>query len=216
MSDDRDAGAPTPDASAPTDLIEVGHIVEALGVRGGLKVQPYSSQPDTLLAAKVWWLRKTPRGAQPVAGAQVLKVSVLNAKRHGATVSATWAGVNDRDQAQAWRSWSVLVPRSQFPAPAEGEFYWVDLIGCQLLGLGEDDPKTGEAPKIVLGNVVDVTDNGAHSILRVERVSPDDATQPLLDAKGKVQEILVPFVDAFIRNVDLSGRVIDSDWPADF
>ena len=216
MSDDRDAGAPSPDNAAPADLIEVGHIAEALGVRGGLKVQPYSSQPDTLLAAKVWWLRKTPKDAKAIAAAPILRVSVLTAKRHGATVSATWSGVTDRDQAHAWRGWSVMVPRSAFPAPAEGEFYWVDLIGCQLLGLGTDDAASGEAPKIVLGTIVEVTDNGAHSILRVERVTPDDASQPLLDAKGKVEEILVPFVDAFIRNVDLVGRVIDSDWPADF
>lgn len=197
-----DSLAPAVDVAAPADLIEVGHVVEAYGVRGGLKVQPYSTQPDTLLAAKVWWLRK---------GKETRRATVVEAKRHGATVAATWAGVADRDQAHAWRGWSVLVPRSDFPAPAEGEFYWVDLIGCQLLGLGSEG-----GSKIVLGNVAEVIDNGAHAILRVERVVPEDTTQPLLDAKGKVKEILVPFVDAFIRSVDITAKSIDSDWPADF
>jgi 16S rRNA processing protein RimM len=197
-----DSLAPAVDVAAPADLIEVGHVVEAYGVRGGLKVQPYSTQPDTLLAAKIWWLRK---------GKETRRATVVEAKRHGATVAATWAGVADRDQAHAWRGWSVLVPRSDFPAPAEGEFYWVDLIGCELKGLGSEG-----GSKIVLGKVVEVIDNGAHAILRVERVVPEDTTQPLLDAKGKVKEILVPFVDAYVLSVDITSKSIDSDWPADF
>ncbi len=197
--------APAIDPAAPADLIEVGRVVEAYGVRGGLKVQPFSGQPDALLAARKWWLSK---------GAEVRSVRVESAKRHGAAIAASWAGVADRDQAQAWKGWSVLVPRSQFPAPAEGEFYWVDLIGCELLGIAANG-----TDKVILGTVADVSDNGAHAILRVSRVvpvAPGEPTQPLLDAKGREQEVLVPFVDAYIRNVDLGAKFIDSDWPADF
>jgi 16S rRNA processing protein RimM len=218
-----ESSAPAIDIDPPADLIEVGHVVEAYGVKGGLKVQPYSAQPDAMLASKVWWLTKgktqgaQPQGAQPqggkAQGGQVRRVAVTSAKRHGATVAAIWAGVEDRDQAQLWRGWAISIPRSQFPAPAEGEFYWVDMIGCELLGLDAD------GGKIVLGTVTEVVDNGAHEILRVERVvpvAPGQALQPLCDAKGQVQEVLVPFVEAYIRTVDIEARRIDSDWPADF
>ena len=29
----------------------------------------------------------------------------------------------------------VYVSRARFPAPAEGEYYWVDLVGCQVSNL---------------------------------------------------------------------------------
>ncbi|GAA4331754.1 ribosome maturation factor RimM [Pigmentiphaga soli] len=197
--------APAVETDPPADLVDVGRVAEAYGVRGGIKVQPYSPQSEALLTSPSWWLRK---GAGPV-----YRATVSKARRHGAAVTASWEGVADRDQAQAWRGWEVAVPRSAFPPPAEGEFYWVDLIGCRLIGLDAD------GAKVVLGTVAEVTDNGAHAILRVERVepvAPGGTLRPLLDGKQRVREVLVPFVDAFIRDVDLAARQIDSDWPADF
>ncbi|OVZ64295.1 hypothetical protein CDO44_02695 [Pigmentiphaga sp. NML080357] len=196
--------APREDPAAPADLIEVGHVTEAYGVRGGLKIQPYSAQSEALLGTRTWWLRK---------GKEVRRVEVVNARRHGASVTATWSGVSDRDQAQAWKGWVVLVPRSQFPRLAEGEFYWVDLIGCQLIGKGEHGEER------LLGSVSEVSDNGAHAILHVALVvpvAPGQPTQPMMDDRGRQRETLVPFVEAYIRGVDLDARRIDSDWPEGF
>jgi len=179
-------------------------VAEAYGVHGGLKIQPYSAQSEALLGSRTWWLRK---------GAEVRRVDVASARRHGATVAATWEGVSDRDQALAWKGWTVLVPRSQFPQLAEGEFYWVDLIGCELTG------RTEAGREVVLGTVSEVGDNGVHAILHVacvEPVAPGQPTRPLLDARGKRRETLVPFVEAYIRGVDLDARRIDSDWPEGF
>jgi len=121
-------------------------------------------------------------------------------------------GVDDRDQAEAMRGCVVMAARSAFPAAAEGEYYWVDLIGCDLYTTDQ-----GAEPEL-LGPVVEVLDNGAHAILRVQRKAADasGALQPVLDAKGRALELLVPFVQAHIQNVDLVARRIDSDWPADY
>jgi len=192
------------DPGVPPDLVEVGHVTEAYGIRGGLKIQPYSAQSEALLGTRTWWARK---------GKELRRVEVLNAKRHGASVAAVWSGVADRDQAMAWKGWTILVPRSQFPALAEGEFYWVDLIGCQLIGKGEG----GEDR--LLGSVSQVSDNGAHAILHVALVvpvAPGEPTQPRLDGRGRQRETLVPFVEAYIRSVDLDARRIDTEWPEDF
>lgn len=192
------------DPALPADLVEVGHVAEAFGVRGGLKIQPYSAQSEALLGSRTWWLRKGP---------EVRRIEVVEAKRHGAAVTATWPDVSDRDQALAWKGWTVLVPRSQFPRLAEGEFYWVDLVGCELTGKDATDRE------VVLGTVSEVSDNGVHAILHVacvEPVAPGQPTQPLLDARGRQRETLVPFVEAYIRGVDLDARRIDSDWPEGF
>jgi len=71
--------------------------------------------------------------------------------------------------------------------------------------------------------VEEVLDNGAHAILRVQRMSlegdqfptADHAPQPILDARGRPVEILVPFVAAHVQHVDIASRRIETDWPLD-
>jgi len=189
---------------APDTLIELGHVSDAYGIRGAVKVQPYSSRSEALLAASVWWLRKQ----------DALKtVKVLSARRHGAVVAASFEGIADRDQALTLRGWQVLLPRDAFPAPEEDEFYWVDLIGCLVTGLDE----AGQA--VLLGSVAEVSDNGAHALLQVNRVkpaAPGEASEPWLDAKGKVRQSLIPFVAAYVGTVDLAEKRIETSWPSDF
>ncbi|MEI2416112.1 ribosome maturation factor RimM [Orrella sp. JC864] len=200
----------------PADLVELGRVVSAYGVRGWVKVQPHSSQAEVLLAARRWWLARPPAPAAgavpacPPAGA-LRAVAVQSARPQGATVVAALEGVADRDQAQALRGLSVLVPRSDFPALEAGEYYWIDLIGCLVWGEDAGEP-------VLLGRVRGVTENGAHALLQVLRLQrqADGQLQPLLSAKGREQEILVPFVDAHLRSVDLAARRIDTDWPSDY
>lgn len=204
----------------PADLVELGRIVSAYGIRGWVKIQPHSAQAEVLLSARQWWLaRPAPvavRAGTPAAGVplQASPVAVLAARAHGSSVVAQLEGVDDRNQAEAMQGRHVYVPRSLFPAPEEGEYYWVDLVGCLLYG--EQD---GES--VLLGRVSEVTDNGVHAILKVARLAPADPASggeaaPVLDAKGRPAELLVPFVGAHVREVDLAGRRIDTDWPADF
>lgn len=208
---DQVATPPAVDATPPDDLIELGRVVEAFGVRGWIKVQAHS-QSDTLVGAKTWWLRKhVPAGlpASATANAQTMRVNVIQAKPHGAALVASLSGLADRDQAEAWRNWSVWLPRSSFPPAAEGEFYWIDLIGCEVTAEGGAK----------LGQVAEVLDNGAHAILRVQcyAQTPASADDPWArDAKGRIRETLVPFVDAYLVSVDVAAKRIDTTWPADF
>ncbi|MGE8546404.1 ribosome maturation factor RimM [Alcaligenes sp. Marseille-Q7550] len=196
-------------AAAPDDLVELGRIVSAYGVRGWVKVQPHSMQTKALLNAKTWWL-KTPRpGNQAGVFASVPFRNVVAARQHGATIVAQFEGMDDRDLAQAMKGQTVWVSRAAFPKADDDEYYWVDLIGCRLLG--EQD---GQAQPI--GEVVEVLDNGAHAILVVHRGSwsQDGVFAPDLDDQGRPLEELVPFVQAIVHTVDLQGRLLHSHWSA--
>ncbi len=136
----------------PADAIEVGRIVDAWGVKGGIKVQPFSSDPQALFCTKKWFLRPgdTPSGAlpRPSAAAPVAKpaaapkgvarlakprfLQVKQARDQGDVVVATAEGLEDRNAAEALKGARVFVSRGSFPTPAEGEFYWVDLIGLAV------------------------------------------------------------------------------------
>lgn len=201
-------------SSAPTDLVELGRITAAYGIKGWVKVQPHSAQAEVLRSVKTWWLA---RPAPPLQGGNAaapapIAYPVVQARTQGAAIVAQLQGIADRDQAEAMRGCVVMAARSAFPDAAEGEYYWVDLIGCDLYTTDQ-----GAEPQL-LGPVVEVLDNGAHAILRVQRKAADasGALQPMLDAKGRPLELLVPFVQAHIQTVDLAARRIDSDWPADY
>lgn len=204
MSDAATSGA------APADLVELGRVTAAYGIRGWVKVQPHSAQAEVLRTASHWWLtRPVPELARGAVVSAPVSYKVLQARSQGATVVAQLEGVSDRNQAEALRGLLVQASRGAFPAPEEDEYYWVDLIGCSLWSDAEGDP-------VLVGVVDEVFDNGAHAVLKVlrQRQGPD-GPEPILNARGKSIETLVPFVRAHIHAVDLAARRIDSDWPMD-
>ena len=172
----------------PADLTPVGHITGAYGIRGGIRISPYSSDADALLNVKTWWLDKPSLHA----------VEVRTAKMHSGDVVATLADLSDREVAEALKGASVQVSRSEFPELPDDEYYWSDLIGLDVVNL------QGEA----LGKVTDMMHNGAQSILRITPV-PDPAIE-------KAPERLVPFVDQFVKTVDLEAKKITVDWGLDY
>jgi 16S rRNA processing protein RimM len=175
----------------PDDLIQVGYITGAYGLRGGVRVTPHSMDADALLSVKTWWLDKPSLRA----------VQVRNAKYHSGDVTATLVDMTDRESAEALKGATVQVSRADFPELPEDEYYWTDLIGLDAVNL------QGES----LGTVTDMMHNGAQSILRITPV-PDPSAAP--DAKAP--ERLVPFVDQYVKTVDLQARLITLDWGLDY
>jgi 16S rRNA processing protein RimM len=172
----------------PDDLTAVGYVSGAYGVNGWVRIKPYSADADALLNIKTWWFDKP----------ELHDVDRLQVKLHGGDVVAQLQGVVGRDAAEALKGAAVQVARSHFPALADGEFYWSDLIGATVENL------QGEC----LGQVSDLMDNGAHPILRVAAVSADAATA--------APERLIPFVDQFVKTVDQPGKKIIVDWGLDY
>lgn len=106
---------------------------------------------------------------------------------------------------------TVWAPRSDFPSADDDEYYWVDLIGCQLFGELDGQPA-------LIGKVIDVVDNGAHALLRVARATLDANGELVLmeNEKGRAIEVLVPFVSAHVHTVDIANKRLDSNWPVEF
>jgi 16S rRNA processing protein RimM len=174
---------------APDDLTQVGYVAGAYGIAGALRVTPFSTDADALMNVKTWWLDKPALRA----------VTVRTTKLHGGDVVAQLVGVVGRDASEALKGAAVTIPRSQFPQLPADEFYWSDLIGLDVVNL------KGEA----LGKVIDMMSNGPQSILRIEPV-------PEQDSKEKAPERLVPFVDQFVKHVELKANKITLDWGLDY
>lgn len=185
----------------PEGAVEVGRVIGAWGVKGWLKVQAFSADPQALFSARRWWtlpaqnaMSETPAGVD-LQGAKAW--SVTQCRWHGSDLVAQWQDVADRGTAESLKGLRIFVPRSAFPAPAKDEYYWVDLIGLQVLN------RQG----LSLGRVHGLLPTGPHNVLRI---TPEGAVDG-----DPATEILVPFVDAFVDEVrtDL-GRVV-VDWSLD-
>lgn len=209
---------------APDDLIELGRIISAYGIRGWVKVQPHSAQAEVIRAAPIWWLcspappahlgAKAAVGASASAAWQPMMqpYTVKQVRPQGSSVVADLEGVGDRDIAESMRGYTVHVSRKDFPTAHGDEYYWVDLVGCMVYGQADTDNS-------LIGQVAEVIDNGAHALLRVlrlELVAGHAEMTPVLDEKGRQEEVLVPFVAAHVQKVDIAARRIDTDWPLDF
>jgi len=193
-----DPGSDTP--AWPDDAIEVGRILDAWGLDGGFKVRPFSSDPQALFSSRRWFL-KAPEGLTPKAAATLPPLlKITHAREQGALVVARAQNVADRNAAEALKGARVFISRQSFPTAKDGEYYWIDLIGLAVVN------REG----VPLGTVSDLLDTGVHCVLRVQR--PGAAA----DAKPDEAERLIPFVDAYVDDVNLAERRITVDWGLDY
>jgi len=181
----------------PADAVEVARVVDAWGVKGWIKLQPFAADPQALLSTRRWYLQQAPR---PAAADVPALLHVTQARPHGDAVIAAARELTDRDAARALRGARVYVARSSFPRTGDDEYYWVDLIGAEVVN------RQGEP----LGQVSALIDTGPHSVLCVRR--PDAGP----DVPDALAERLIPFVSAYIDEVDTAGRRIRVDWAADY
>jgi len=195
---------PLETAELPADAVEVGRILDAWGIKGWFKVLPHSASPEALFSSKRWFLLPPERSAKPRRPAeaaatqdwtQPLLLSVREAKDHSDSVVACSADIPDRTAAESLKGARIFVPRSSFPTPEEGEYYWVDLIGLQVVN------REG----VALGEVRDLMATGPQTVLVLQA-----------EEDGKKIERMIPFVSTFVDKVDTAARCITVDWQADY
>lgn len=180
-------------AEMPADAIEVGRVADAWGIKGWFKVLPHSASPEALFSSKRWFLLPPERGARHFSGPVLMRIK--EAREHADTVVASAHDIPDRDTAQALKGSRIFVSRASFPSTVEGEYYWVDLIGLEVWN----------RESVLLGRVSDLMATGPQSVLVLQYQDGEHT-----------RERLIPFVSAFIDQVDLPSRRITVDWQPDY
>jgi 16S rRNA processing protein RimM len=152
------------------DRVCVAQIGAPHGVRGEVRLWTYTEDPMAIT-------RYGPLEAED--GSRKFDIAALRpAKGH---LVARLRGVDDRDAAERLTNIKLFVARERLPAPADDEFYHVDLVG--LAAVGADGSN--------LGSVVAVHDFGAGILLEI---------QPQHGAS-----MLLPFTMAAVPTVDIAG-----------
>lgn len=130
----------------PADLVLLGVVTGARGLKGDLRIKSFTADPEDLAAYGPLWNK---------AGQTRYRIRVVGEAK--GQLIARIKGVGDRAQAEALKGLELHIPRSALPEPGEDEFYRSDLVGLQAVST------SGE----VLGTVGAVEDFGAGDVLEV-------------------------------------------------
>ena len=128
------------------DLIQVGRVAGAFGVRGEVRITSFTADPVALVDYKAL-LREDGSPALTLTSGRDAKGSIVARAKE----------VETREQAEALRGLKLFIPRAALPAPDEDEFYVTDLVGLAVV------TAEGEA----LGSVKAVQDFGAGDLLEI-------------------------------------------------
>lgn len=165
----------------PTQLICVGAIAGAFGVKGEVKVKPFTEEPENIM---------TYGPLLNEAGLIVLTPQNFRVMKDFIAVSAS--EVNSREKAEILKSTKLYVLRESLPQPEEDDFYHSDLIGL--------DVKSTEGRRV--GKVIAVHEFGAGNMLEID---------PFADkkTKKKAASFFHPFTKVATPKVDIkAGRII--------
>ncbi|HRI08839.1 MAG TPA: ribosome maturation factor RimM [Nannocystaceae bacterium] len=162
---------------AGKSTLGVARIVAAHGIRGGVRAQLFDAGSESLEVGREVHLGE---------GGPLTTVVELSRVPGKDSLRLRFAGIVNRDQAEALRGVELHVDRDLLPPLAEDEFYLDDAIG-----LAVERRRDGGATQ-PLGVVVGLTSNGVQDLFEVEWVAPD----------GQRHEWLLPVLPQFIEELD--------------
>ncbi len=171
-----------PDPAQP--WLRVAHIVRPQGHRGEVLADLLTDFPERFtLQPKV--LLRPPGADTPQRTAQIERWRL-----HAGRVVLKLTGCDTMNDAEALRSYELVIPWSERTPLAADEVYIAELLGCTLIDGAANAP---------VGTVIDVDrESGATALLVVET---------------KKGELLVPFVQAYDPHWDLAERTLRMTLP---
>jgi 16S rRNA processing protein RimM len=178
------------DDGVPPDLVVVGRITTAHGIRGWVKIHSFTGEEDAIFGYRPWWLRM-PGGWQALA--------IDSYRRAAKGFIAHIEGVDSRDDAARYCRREIAVSASLFPELEKGDYYWYQLQGLRVIARhGNRD--------VPLGTVTGFLETGANDVM-VVRGDADSVDS---------RERLLPYIDDVLEGIDLERGEIRVIWDPDF
>ncbi len=160
--------------------LEAGKIVTTHGLKGEVKVQPWTDSPGELMEVGTLYLNK---GTSPM--------EVERARGQGEMLIVKFKGIDVIEQAQPLRGRILYVDRKDIPLE-EGQFFIQDIIGLRVT-----DADDGHE----YGTIVEVSKTGANDVYHVKfpngkiglvpripqvvlKISPEDGEAVIRPLKG--------------------------------
>ena len=166
------------------DLILVGKVVGAHGIRGNLKIHSFT-ESLSVYEAKGGLHVILPDGS-------IHMMTVDRVWRHGKNVLMNFESVTRRDQVEQLIGAELFIEKKCLPPLEEDTYYWSDLVGLRVI-----DPSGTSLGRLV--SVIPTPGNDVY-VVRAE-------------SDGKLRETLIPAVGDVVLSIDLKGGIMTVDLP---
>ncbi len=151
------------DSMANTDWLEVGKIVNTHGLRGEVKIVPWTDSPDVFEDIPYVYIKKK---------TGEIKLTVKNVKYQKNNIIVKFAEINSIEEAEVYKNFVLYAEREVMPDLPDGAFYITDLIGLEVYE---------ETDNRLLGTIQDVYSTGSSDIYEVKRENNHPLLIPVID-----------------------------------
>ena len=117
------------------DLICVGHVLGAQGIKGWIRVFSNTSPRENIVSYSPWLIEQGD-------GLEEVKVT---GRLQGKNVIAKLQGIDGRTRAETLTGCKLYIDSRQLPGLENGEYYWSDLIGLAVETLQSEPPNSRES-----------------------------------------------------------------------
>lgn len=169
--------------------IILGKVGAVYGIKGWLKIHSFTDEIDAILDYFPWSLKL---------GNKIQTVEITDWRKHNKGLIVKVGNIDDRDQAQVLVGSEILTSESSLPELPQGEFYWRDLIGMNVVTTKGYD----------LGVVSDMMETGANDVLVVKA--------NLNDGFGKKERLIPYLFEEVVESVSIENKQICVDWDPGF
>ncbi|AFP85549.1 16S rRNA processing protein RimM [secondary endosymbiont of Heteropsylla cubana] len=171
--------------SSPPKQVTIGKTGSAYGINGWIRVFSFTEKDISIFDYQPWILQKSNF-------CHVMNLE--NWKHHNQGFIVKVKNIDDRDAARMLTNYKIIIDSSNLPVLDKGEYYWNDLLGCQVINLLGNQ----------LGKVVSIIETGSNDVLVV---------QDNLKDVFSMQKQLIPFLpNKVIKSIDLNKKIINVEW----
>jgi 16S rRNA processing protein RimM len=168
--------------------VVIGRLSGHSGIKGWVKIRSYTRPAEQIFE----YPEVFARNAAKQEAWTVLAIEGARLQGKGPVIKIR--GIESREDAEPLIGSDVAISRSQMASLPDGEYYWIDLIGCDVVNVQGTD----------LGRLTSIMETGANDVFVIER------------KPGSRPELLVPWVAEVVIAVDLGQRLITVDWQEDY
>jgi 16S rRNA processing protein RimM len=174
---------------SPETWVLLAHIVRPQGRHGEVLADIFTDFPEHFAQREQLFLRPPAKSH----GDAMREVKVVSHWLHKGRVVLKFAQVESMTEAESLRGFDLVIPR-EARIPLSGDAVYVsDLLGVRVI----DVSRGGSS---VAGEITDVEPEGAGPAMLVVRSQSGD-------------ELLIPFVRAYLRKMDIEGKRLEMDLP---
>ena len=159
-------------------MIRIGRIVGIHGLRGGLRFRPDDPASESIDAVERILLADGDR-VEDAREYRLLDIAQIGR----GTVRLMLEGITDANLAEPLKGKNVFADENDLPPPGENEFYFRDVIGCEVFLT--DGTRIGVVEEIIA--------TGANEVFVV---------------RGDGKEVLVPVIEDVVKEIDVDARRI--------